>query len=237
MARLRRRLLAVVAAAGLFVAGAAIGRATARAHPNRAPEEDRATASGDTSAGEAAPPLGQAGIEGRYPHTPTGAVMAATAFAMALDGPSLLDPQSRAATLTLVAASGERVKLADRFDRLSQLIATRLDLRPDVATDSGFVWRAVPAGWQLRHYTDTDAVVAIWGTGVMAIEGRQLDQPGWQTTEVTLRWERDNWRLVGFRTQDGPTPPTVGSQAVGVVGRRINEFRGFHYLPSEAEGR
>lgn len=233
----RRQLLSAVAAGGLLMVGAVVGLAIA---PDRreATEKNHASASADMSADEATPPHpDQPGVEGRYPRTPNGAVTAATAYVTVLDGPSLVDPQTRAGMLALVAASDARPELEDRFDHLSQLLATRLDLRPDVVTDPGFVWRTVPAGWQLRHYSGSEAVVAIWGTGVLVLEGRQLDQPEWQTTEVTLRWERDNWRLVGFRTQDGPTPPSAGSEAVAVVGRRINEFRGFRYLPSEEEAR
>lgn len=118
--------------------------------------------------------------------------------------------------------------------RVGSLVVSQLGLTPDVLTDATFVWRAVPAGWQLRAFIPDRAVVAVWATGVAVARGRPLVQPGWSTTEVELVWERGGWRLVGFNTEPGPHQPAAASDAAGAAAARaINRFEPFVYLPAE----
>lgn len=122
------------------------------------------------------------------------------------------------------------------MDAGAEILASQLGLTADVADEPGFVWRSVPAGWQVRQYRGGDATVALWGTGVVVSEGRQLDQPGWFTTEFQLRWERDDWRVVAMETVRGPHPPSAGTAAVSHIGRRIAEFEPFEVTVGATDG-
>lgn len=170
---------------------------------------------------------------GRYPRTEEGAVAAATAYALALDAPAMFDERRRTELLAEFATQEGRDELDSIFAQLVDDLAFRFALTPDVLSDDTFVWRAVPAGWQLRSYDGERVVVAIWATGVAIARGRSLVAPGWGTTEVELVWERGTWRLAGMYSEPGPEPPLVGDEVDGVAAARsMNAFEQFVYLPA-----
>jgi hypothetical protein len=170
-----------------------------------------------------------------YPRTREGAVAAATAYALALDNPNIFDAGYRLAVLEEIAAAATRAELVAAFDEGLGLIGSQLHLDAEVVSDPGFVWRAVPGGWQVSDYDRTSASVGVW-TAVMAIaDGRLLVQPSWRTTEVTLVWERGGWRLVGFHTGPGPDPTLLSADA-GAVARQINAFEPYRHWPDSDAG-
>jgi hypothetical protein len=223
----RGTAFSLLAAVALLSLGGAIGRATSPGHTGSETQQRAIVPSDDGRFSR-----GDPGSEVPYPRTRRGAVAAATAFAVALDGPEVLDEVQRTRTIQAIAAPDAREELASDFADLAELMESRLALDAEVAGSPGFVWRAVPAGWQVRDYSADEAVVAIWGTGVLVMEGRQLEQPGWQTAEVTLRWEDASWRLVSIRSEDGPTPPPAGSEAASLIGEEMNDFEPFEHLPA-----
>jgi hypothetical protein len=226
----RRRLLTVLGLGVVaLIALLAVGRFTS------SPASDDGPAATGLADGEAE---ATAGVEpsrspdrgAEYPRTREGAVAAATAYALALDNPDIFHPEYRRAVLGEIAAAATRAELVAAFDEGLGLIGSQLHLDPKVASDPGFVWRAVPGGWQVADYDGTSASVGVW-TAVMAIaDGRLLVQPSWRTTEVTLVWERDRWRLVGFHTGAGPDPTVVSADA-GAVARQINAFEAYRHWP------
>jgi hypothetical protein len=167
------------------------------------------------------------------------AVRAAAAFTVAFDGAGLLDPGRRAALLDDYAARGSRQELGRSLGEVALLVGDQLHLAPEDLDDPGFVWRSVPAGWKIETFTHERAVVSIWGTGVVVARGLPLVQPGWRTTRVELRWERDAWRLVAFRSEPGPEPPPVGGTPdASVQARLINAYQPLHRLqPLAGSGR
>lgn len=188
--------------------------------------------------GAVAPPTGAAGpqatterAESRSLRTREGAVAAATTYALALDNGEIFDAVHRAAVLDDIAADATRTELAAAFNEGLGLISSQLHLEEDSFEDPASVWRSVPGGWRLTEYDRNAATVAVW-TAVMAIaDGRLLAEPGWRTTEVTLAWERDAWRLVGFGTGPGPDPGEAVSD-LGSTARRINTFEAYHHWPA-----
>ena len=214
-----RRRLVVAAALGAvaLVVLFGVGRFTAPPatdHPHDTPEPRSAPAASTSEL----PSTSEATVaSGRYPRTPEGAVAAATAYGLALDGPALFDPEHRDAVLDAVAAEDVREELAATFAEGLDLISSQLALDQHSATDPGFVWRVAPGGWQLRAYDRSSATVAIWAAVVVMLDDRLLVEPGWQTSEVELVWERGDWRLVRFRTEPGPSPAFAGGPGVDPV--------------------
>jgi hypothetical protein len=181
-----------------------------------------------TGASDPRPALGDA--EPRSSRTREGAVAAATAYALALDNPATFDPDHRAAVLNDIASDASRDELTAAFDEGLGLISSQLNLDADTVEDPGFVWRTVPGGWQLTEFDRAAATVAVWTAGVAIADGRLLAEPGWRTTVVTLAWEREAWRLVGFETRAGPDPGRASTD-VGSVARQINAFAPYRHWP------
>ena len=169
-----------------------------------------------------------------YPRSPDGAVAAATAFGLALDGPEVFDPEHRELVLDSVASAEVRDELEASFDAGLDLISTQLGLDARARSGPGFVWRVVPGGWQLRQFDRERATVAIWAAVVIMADERLLVEPGWQTTEVTLVWEHGGWRLVGFQTEPGPNPMLATGQGGESIGRQIDAFAPYDHRPRPA---
>lgn len=164
--------------------------------------------------------------------TRAAAVSAATAYVLALDGPALLDPTRRQKLIERIGAEEARRDLEDSLGRVASLLSDRLGLTPGVLDDDSFVWRVVPAGWQIVSYDGKRAEVAIWATGVAMVHGRLLAPQAWRTTFVDVLWERGDWRLVGFRSEAGPEPPALGDQASGrAIAQKIHRFEVFALHP------
>jgi hypothetical protein len=180
---------------------------------------------------------GPAGVPDRavFSRSAEGAVAAATAYGLALDGPEVFDPDHRERVLDEVASVRARDELGATFDEALELIATHLSIDAVRGDDPGFVWRVVPGGWQLRDFDPHAATVAIWAVVVVMADDALLVEPGWRTTEVSLAWERGGWRLVGFQTEPGPNPAGTAGAPGGVsVGRQINAFAPYRHWPDPA---
>lgn len=224
----RRWLPAALVATTVFASGLAVGRTTAT------------TVSGDPAAPSSSrlepgvparqtDPSEESVEDGRSQED---AVRVAAQLAVAFDGPGMLDPDLRTVLLRRHATRAARPELEQSLGEVADRITGRLGLDPDRMSDPGFVWRLVPAGWQVRSFDPDEAVVAVWATGVVVAGGVPLAPAGWHTTEVVLRWERDAWRLAAFRSEAGPVPPAVdGPAGAGSQARLIRAFRPFRHLP------
>lgn len=222
-----RTSLAIGAAVAVFLVGLIVGRMLT----DGAAPEAAITGPGPAAHLPDAPAPQQP--RGRFPRTRTGAVEAATAYGIAIDGPGLLDADARRTLLDEIATDDARGDLASTLAEGAEFIASNLGLTSDRIDDPGFVWRVVPGGWQVRSYDGARATVAIWATGLAVAEGRPLADPGWRTTEIDLAWERDDWRLVAFRSEPGPAPSLAADAADPTVGARINAF--VAYEPAVAD--
>ena len=216
-----RSTVLIAVAAITFLAGLVAGRGLSLHLEVKPADDDVAQApraSSTTHHGiPSSPPRG-------FRRSREGAVEAATAYGLALDGPLLLDEPKRSALLQDIASGEARADLESTLARGADLIITNLGLTEDHIDDPGFVWRVVPGGWQVRSYDEARATVAIWATGVVLADGQPLAMPEWRTTEVELVWERGDWRLVGFTTTPGPAPSLAGEVAGDGVATQINAF-------------
>lgn len=230
--------LAVVA---VFVLGLLTGRTVVPTPHPEARESGPAENAPSAGAGEGADAPQQGNQEdgsgsrlAGLDRTRSGAIEAATAYGLALDGPGLLDPVQRDKLLEELAAAEAEHELRQVLEEVALSITTRLPLASGHATDMGFAWRTTPAGWQVRAYSRDRARIAIWATGIVMAGGQTLVQPGWSTTEVELVWERGRWRLVGFLTSPGPEPPPTGGLGGIAIARQINEFESYRYVPRDS---
>jgi hypothetical protein len=233
----RRRF---VRPAALVVAVAVVVLLAARAGSSPSGHDSTGVAAGTggrtTSASESTVPGGSdggTGLDG-YPRSPEGAVAAATAYGLALDGPEVFDAEHRESVLDAVASAEARDELEATFDAGLDLISTQLGLDVRARSGPGFVWRVVPGGWQLRQFDIDRARVAIWAAVVVMADDLLLVEPGWQTTEVTVVWEDGGWRLVGFQTESGPNPALASGPGGEPVGRQINTFAPYDHWPRPA---
>lgn len=230
-----RRRWAVTFLAGVWVLG--LGLAMARATGDSSPTPASGADAGGVDrevAGIAEPPEAQepSTAEGGHQRTWEGAVEAATAYLLALDGAALFDDVERERLVDLVAADVSRDEMGVALAEVTSMLRAKLNL-DDGRQDDGFVWRGVPAGWRVDSFDRDHAVVSVWSTGVVIARGVPLVQPGWRTTEVELVWERGDWRLVEFRSGPGPEPPPVGGHASSATAARlINEFEPYHHMAS-----
>lgn len=164
------------------------------------------------------------------------AVVAATSYAVALDGPDLLLPSRRPQLIGRIATRDAREDLETKLGSVAELLVEHLGLTPAKIGDASSVWRSVPAGWRIVSYDGTDATVAIWGTGIAMVDGRLLAPVAWRTTFVDLTWQEGAWRLVGFRSEAGPEPPRPGDgRPERDVAAEIRRFSTFRFRPV-AEG-
>jgi hypothetical protein len=149
----------------------------------------------------------------------------------ALDGERGLIETERLAVLDVIAAEDAREPLAASMASGFDILVQSLGLTPDVVQDPGFVARSVLAGYEAEAYDEEQATVRIWGTSIFFAEGRQAISGVWSTETATLRWERDDWRLVAFDSEEGPTPPDTPAPVAPGIGERINSFDRFVHVP------
>jgi hypothetical protein len=234
----RRRLVLSIA---LVLAVGAVVVAVARSGfaPPAADSDPEEAAGAPQQAASSTPSSAQDGPEsvpdrGLFSRSADGAVAAATAYGLALDGPEVFDTDHRERVLDEVASVRARDELGATFDEGLELIATHLGIDEAKGDDPGFVWRVVPGGWQLRDFDPHAATVAIWAAVVVMADDALLVEPGWRTTEVKLAWEGGGWRLVGFQTEPGPNPTGTAGAPDGVsVGRQINAFAPYRHWPDQ----
>lgn len=221
---------ALLMAAGFLIAGAGLGRLLFPAPP---PEvADAPVAPQPLVEQGPGPSQVEAGVPVGYARTEAGAVAAASQFTAALGSELLLDPDRRAAAFDLIALPEGRAGL-ERLADTADLFANRLNLTPDLLDAPGLVYETYPVGWQVNSYSDEEAVVQVWNTGLFIAPGREAFTSPWNTATYTLRWEDGDWRVAGLRTEDGPTPPVGEAPQTGVLGEEINEFRGYLYVPAD----
>lgn len=224
----------VLAAFAVLLAGLLLGRATATPRPA---VPSQASASGATEpAGQGIPGTGPDRVEGGVPvgyaRTEAGAVAAAAQYVAAFDGERGLVEADRRAVLDVIAADDARDDLAGRMRPGMELVAEQFGIDEGVARGPGFVARSVVVGHELAGYDGEEATVRVWATSIFFAEGRQAVTGGWSTETVRLRWERDDWRLVGFTSEEGPTPPDTPTPATAGIGERINAFDRFVHVPA-----
>ncbi|MFF4384720.1 hypothetical protein [Kitasatospora sp. NPDC001547] len=237
-----RALLAVLVVVTLLVVAIAVAN---RVTPGTGGGSGGGGASADRAASGAGPapsgdqPVGTTvnGIPTGYPHTEPGAQSAATNYAVAIGSADMFRTDSRHGIVTTIADPGALAGLQSRLDQgFGGDTATRygLDAQGHAPKGLTFVSRTVPVGTKSTGYSDGDAKVEVWCTGLTGLAGERSVQPvttNWFTLTLSLHWTGSDWKLTDFTSRQGPAPVPADQQAATAdeITGAVQQFGGFRY--------
>ncbi|MFE7526773.1 hypothetical protein ACFU7Y_13720 [Kitasatospora sp. NPDC057542] len=234
-----RALLAVLVVVTLLVVALAIAnRVMPGAGSGDGTSADHA-ASGAGPAPSGDQPVGTTvnGIPTGYPHTEPGAQSAATNYAVAIGSADMFRTDSRHGIVATIADPGALAGLQSRLDQgFGGDTATRYGLDTQGRAPKGltFVSRTVPVGAKSTGYSDGDAKVEVWCTGLTGLAGERSVQPvttNWFTLTLSLHWTGSDWKLTDFTSRQGPAPVPVDQQAATAdeITGAVQQFGGFRF--------
>jgi hypothetical protein len=177
-----------------------------------------------------------AGVPVGYPDTRDGAKAAAANYTVAYGSDAMFDTEKRHAIIRAIADPTIKVALQVQLDQSFAAVMARFDLDANGNPPKGqtFVDRTVPVGVHLLTYSNAEAQVAVWTTGIVGLAGSGSTLPvaeAWGTTTITLHWVAGDWKWVAFTQTEGPTPVS-GDQppsTVDDISNAVKEFEGLDY--------
>ena len=215
----RRRWLAVaLAALALAALGIAIG---SRISVRKVATTETVTV---TSPSRAQPPPHAASDE----RTRASAIAAAATYVSELDGSVLLDSSRLRRTVDRIASAQARPNLVAAYEQAVTQARERLGLATVPAPV--VILRAAPVGYRVDSYSSGRATISIWRVGIVGSGATVDPQQSWATETVTLLWQRGAWKVSGFSSTPGPTPPlpaNVTPTARGDLFRSVPTFEEF----------
>ncbi|MGW2869368.1 hypothetical protein [Kitasatospora sp. NPDC001225] len=237
-----RALLAVLVVVTLLVVAIAIAN---RVTPGSGSGTGGGGASADRAGSGAGPapsgdqPVGTTvnGIPTGYPHTEPGAQSAATNYAVAIGSADMFRTDSRHGIIATIADPGALAGLQGRLDQgFGGDTATRygLDAQGHAPKGLTFVSRTVPVGTKSTGYSDGDAKVEVWCTGLTGLAGEHSVQPvttNWFTLTLSLHWTGSDWKLTDYTSRQGPAPLPADQQAATAdeITGAVQQFGGFRF--------
>ncbi|MFE4398320.1 MULTISPECIES: hypothetical protein [Streptomycetaceae] len=237
-----RALLAVLVVVTLLVVAIAIAN---RVTPGSGSGTGGGGASADRAGSGAGPapsgdqPVGTTvnGIPTGYPHTEPGAQSAATNYAVAIGSADMFRTDSRHGIITTIADPDALAGLQGRLDQgFGGDTATRygLDAQGHAPKGLTFVSRTVPVGTKSTGYSDGDAKVEVWCTGLTGLAGEHSVQPvttNWFTLTLSLHWTGSDWKLTDYTSRQGPAPLPADQQAATAdeITGAVQQFGGFRF--------
>ncbi|MER6399404.1 MULTISPECIES: hypothetical protein [unclassified Kitasatospora] len=238
-----RTLLAVLVVVTLLVVAISIanrGKADPGSGPARSADGVAPTAaSGAGPAPSGDQPVGTTtnGIAGGFPHTDQGAQSAATNYAVAIGSADMFRTDSRHTIVATIADPSAVTALQTRLDQgFGGDTAARYGLDAQGRAPKGltFVSRTVPVGAKQVGYSDGEAKVEVWCTGLTGLAGERSVQPvmeNWFTLTLTLRWAGSDWKLADYASRPGPAPMPGDQQAATAeeITGAVQQFGGFRY--------
>ena len=162
-----------------------------------------------------------------FARTVRGAAAAAAASVSKLDGTALLDRVRLRALVSSLASAGAQARLTAAYDRAAVDARARLGL--DSAPSPVVFVRAIPIGYRVDRFNTRAATVSVWRVGIVGSGATVAPQQSWRTVIVSLVWEQAGWKVAGFASEPGPTPPlgaTAASSATDLFASipRFKEF-------------
>jgi hypothetical protein len=179
----------------------------------------------------------QNGIPSGFAHTQEGAESAAANYAVVLVSADILKPVRRTEIVQQVFVAGQQATMNAKFDKAysTQFLSDLgLDANGNPTGDSTYVSRTTPVGTKTAAFSDTDATVEVWCTGVFGSTGDSSTTPvsnDWFTMTLQLSWADNDWKVGGFSQKDGPTPVNGDNQVStsDAISKALEEFGGFTY--------
>ncbi|GAA4658366.1 hypothetical protein GCM10023347_06990 [Streptomyces chumphonensis] len=180
------------------------------------------------------------GVPSGFPRTEQGAQSAAANYLVALTGDGMYVADTRTDIVDTVFAPDIA---ADRRASLDAIYSDpeflqRIGLQEDgvAPTGSTFVSRANPIGTDVVNYDEAEGVatVAVWYVTLFGLSGEESRNPvteAWYTNTFQLRWADDDWKVIDFDQQDGPTPVGRDQRASSAedMAEAQKRFGGFTY--------
>jgi hypothetical protein len=217
----RRRLATAGVAVALVAIGVAIGsRLTAPREKVASPATVTVTSSSPTPSAPTAEP------------TRASAVTAAATYVTELDGSILLDSTRLRAVVNRIASAQARPSLVTAYEQAAAQARERLSL--GTVPTPVVILRAAPVGYRVDSYSPRSATISIWRVGIIG-SGASVDpQQSWATETVTLVWESGRWKVAGFSSSPGPTPPLPTGAAATPRGELFRTVPGLEEFASAA---
>lgn len=212
----RHTAAALAAAIGLGVAVALIATSGgAGPHAKIARATARATATAATA------PRVASDV---FPHSPAGAVAAATAWCQNTGEAFFTGTWDRAAA---PLAARSFLSLAERLQPASDLMQSRL-----AAAHVPYAVRFWPLGYAVQEYSPATARVRVWQLLVFGSSG-PLSQTTFYTTTVSLRWIDGDWKLTDSPPGPDLRPPgqNAGASQVAAWVAAVGHLKAYSYAP------
>ncbi|MEZ7154328.1 hypothetical protein OIE82_18620 [Streptomyces althioticus] len=224
-----RSLVTVVGVVVLLIAAIAFA--------NRGGGDSDAEEGGDSPKAAATAPTGEKPVASGFAHDRQGAESAAANYAVALVSADILKPDRRAEIVREVFVADKQASLADRFDKAYSkefLSSIGLDENGNAAPGETYVSRTMPIGTKVTGYSDAEASVDVWCSGVFGTAGEKTTNPvtsDWFTMTLQLRWADGDWKVDSFAQKDGPAPVPGDDKASTAeeMAKAVQEYGGFTY--------
>jgi hypothetical protein len=216
-----RRRWAAIGATAVCVFGVGVALGSKHSSPDPARTVTVATPAAPFAA--TARPAHPAGVA----RTAAGAAAAAAVAVSSLDGAVLLDRSRLRALVSSLATDAARPRLIEAYEQAALSVRARLGVG-SVPPPVVFV-RAIPIGYRVDAFTPKEVTVSVWRVGIVGSGATVPPQQSWRTEIVSLVWEHARWRIAGFASEPGPTPPlgaTATSSATDLFASvpRFKEF-------------
>jgi hypothetical protein len=177
-----------------------------------------------------------AGVSVGYPDTRDGAQAAAANYTIVYGSDAMFNTDRRHAILGAIADPTVKPALQAQLDQSFAAVMSRFGLDPSGNPPKGqtFVDRTIPIGVHVLTYSDDEAQIAVWTTGIVGLAGAGSTLPvaeAWNTATITLHWVGGDWKWVAFTQTDGPTPVS-GMQppsTIDQIATAVKEFEGLDY--------
>ncbi|MFI1182954.1 hypothetical protein ACH4UT_25845 [Streptomyces sp. NPDC020799] len=235
-----RNLITVVGVVVLLIAAIAFAN-----RGGGSSSDDSDSAGGKASAQPTAPtgvkPVtgkdGATGIASGFARTEQGAQSAASNYAVALGGDGMFKTDTRHAIVDSIHTPDAAPALQRDLDKAySADFFKNVGLSADGSAPKGltFVSRTVPVGTKATAYSDDEATVAVWCTGLVGLAGQGSTKPvtqTWFTMTQKLRWVGSDWKIASSDQKQGPAPVSGDVPAAGAeeITNAVNGYGGFTY--------
>ncbi|GAA4982913.1 hypothetical protein [Streptomyces hyderabadensis] len=192
---------------------------------------------GDKPKTSATAPSGTRPVQAGFAHDEQGAQSAAANYAVTLVSADIVKPALRDDIVRRVFVADKQAALADKFDKAYSekfLSSIGLDKNGNATGGNTYVSRTMPIGTKTTQYSDTNATVDVWCTGVFGTAGEKTTTPvssDWFTMTLQLRWVGGDWKVESFSQKDGPAPVPGDNKASSAdeMSKAVQEYGGFTY--------
>lgn len=211
-----RRLAAPAAALALLAGGLVVGRAS-------------------VSSGLAENDPGPARFQGIVPtgfaRTRAGAAAAATNYVAAIVRSFELTREERGKAIETITAENRRIQAVAVAELLYGIVANQLGIKTD---KPGVAARPGILGHKVERYSNSKALVSLWGVVVLGQRGIVPAQGTWGTIILELAWDgaAGDWKIANTpKLRPGPAPEMLDLGGGPPGDGYLNEIGAFLYTP------